>query len=312
MLIDKELLLALTLSAWTQIPYDNLLEFNPQQIRIEEDRLMKEEGIIEVPSDIEVCNKQITTTYDTTLDLRVYKPKVIDKPLPVVLFLHGGAFIFGSPEQYDFQLFELVKEAQIIAVSVDYRLAPEHPFPAALEDSMSALRYVYEQVTTLGGDNQKISIMGSSAGGAIALSLLHLNRDLQEIPIAGAFILYPPTSNELATQSMQVYAEAPMQTKKSAMFMWKYYLSRSNTKWREYAIPNQMKNYSDLPPMTFVLAECDPLIDEAKEYVDLVIRSGGEVEIKEIKGAVHTFDFFDCSLTREFAKYKIDYFKKTH
>jgi len=282
--IDKELLLALTLSAWTQIPYDTLLECNPQQIRVEEELLMKSEGQVTIPADLEVYNKEIPTSYNTSLGLRIYKPKEVDRPLPIVLFFHGGAFIFGSPEQYDFQLFDLVREVQIIVVSVDYRLAPEHPFPAALEDSLSALQYVYKQAETLGGNKQNISVMGSSAGGTIALSLLHLNKDSDKIPITKTFILYPPTSDKLNTLSMQTYANAPMQSKHSATYMWKHYLSGDKTKWREYAIPNKMKEYSNLPPMTFILAECDPLIDEAKEYVKLVQQSAGQVEVKEIKG----------------------------
>ncbi|SEI83672.1 acetyl esterase [Myroides marinus] len=310
--IDKELLLALMMSAWTQIPYDTLLEFNPQQIRVEEEQLMRLEGQVTIPTDLEVYNKEILTSYNTSLSLRIYKPKEIHKPLPVVLFLHGGAFIFGSPEQYDFQLFDLVREAQVIVVSVDYRLAPEYPFPAALEDSIIALQYVYKYAETLGGNKQNISVMGSSAGGTIALSLLHLNRDSDKIPITNAFILYPPTSDKLDTLSMQTYANAPMQSKHSAIYMWKHYLSGNESKWREYAIPNQMNDYEDLPPMTFILAECDPLIDEAKEYVKLVQQSAGQIEVKEIKGAVHTFDFFECAITTDFTQYKMDYFKKLY
>lgn len=310
--IDKELLLALTMSAWTQIPYDFLLEFNPKQIRIEEEQLMKQEGTVDVPENIEVYNKVISTESNASLKLRIYKPKERNKPLPVVLFLHGGAFIFGTPEQYDFQLIDLVSQSQLIVVSVDYRLAPEHPFPAALEDSISSLEYIYNHAEELGGNPQNINIMGSSAGGTIALSLLHLNRDREYIPVRNAFILYPPTSDDLNTPSMKAYANAPMQSKHSAMYMWKHYLSGNNLKWREYAIPNKMKDFSNLPPMTFILAECDPLIDEAKEYIDLIEQAGGQVVVKEIKGVVHTFDFFECAITEDFTKYKIDYFKRIH
>ncbi|EHO07655.1 hypothetical protein HMPREF9714_01270 [Myroides odoratimimus CCUG 12901] len=310
--IDKELLIALSLSAWTQIPYDSLLEYNPQQIRIEEERLMLGEGAITIPHDISVYNQVISTAYNTSLKIRIYKPREIEKPLPVVLFLHGGAFIFGSPEQYDFQLRDLMREAQVIIVSVDYRLAPEHPFPAALEDSVSALEWCYSNIEAIGGNKQNISVMGSSAGGTIALSLLHLNRDHHNIPISNAFILYPPTSDELNTPSMDTYAYAPMQSKKSATYMWKHYLSGDKNKWREYAVPNKMQNYQSLPSMTMVLAEYDPLIDEAKEYVTSVESNGGKVTVLEVKGAVHTFDFFECKLTDDFTKYKITYYKQLH
>lgn len=310
--IDKELLIALSLSAWTQIPYDSLLESNPQQIRIAEEQLMLEEGAIAIPSDIEVYNLLIATSYDTSFKVRIYKPIEIEKPLPVVLFLHGGAFIFGTPEQYDFQLIDLVQEGQVIIVSIDYRLAPEHPFPAALEDSVSALEWCYNNIEAIGGDKQNISVMGSSAGGTIALSLLHLNRDHHNIPIHKAFILYPPTSDELNTPSMHTYAHAPMQSKKSATYMWKHYLSGNSDKWREYAVPNKMNDYKKLPPMAMVLAEYDPLIDEAKQYVTSVESNGGEVTVLEVKGAVHTFDFFECKLTDDFMKYRRAYFKQLH
>ncbi|MGL4582877.1 MAG: alpha/beta hydrolase fold domain-containing protein, partial [Flavobacterium sp.] len=160
--------------------------------------------------------------------------------------------------------------------------------------------------------SDNITLMGSSAGGAIALSLLHLNRDFYHIPICGAFIMYPPTSDKLNTLSMRTYGNAPMQTYKSAHYMWKHYLSRTSEKWNEYAVPNQMIDFWLLPKITLVLAECDPLIDEAKQYADLVLARGGEVVIWEIKGAVHTFDFFDCELTTNFTRDKIAYFKKLH
>lgn len=310
--IDKQLLKALQASAWTKIPYESLLETNPQQIRIEESNLMKQEGVLEVPNTIEVFNKEIKSVdKKESISIRIYKPKVAVN-LPVVLFFHGGAFIFGSPEQYDFQMYPLVEEANIIVVSVDYRLAPEHPYPAALEDAVSALQWVYKQAQSIGWNSDNITLMGSSAGGTIALSLLHLNRDLYHIPIRGAFVMYPPTSDKLNTLSMRTYADAPMQTYKSARYMWKHYLSRTSDKWNEYAVPNQMIDFWLLPKITLILAEYDPLIDEAKQYADLVQARGGGVDIWEIKGAVHTFDFFECELTTNFTRDKIAYFKKLH
>lgn len=310
--IDKQLLKVLQANAWTKIPYESLLETNPQQIRIEENNLMKEEGVLEVPDTIEVFNRKIECVGKSeSLSLRIYKPKVADN-LPVVLFFHGGAFIFGSPDQYDFQMYPLVEEANVIIVSVDYRLAPEYPYPAALEDAVLALQWVSKEAQSIGGNSDNITLMGSSAGGAIALSLLHLNRDLYHIPIRGAFVMYPPTSDKLNTLSMKTYANAPMQTYKSARYMWKHYLSRTSDKWTEYAVPNQMIDFWLLPKITLILAECDPLIDEAKQYADLVLARGGEVDIWEIKGAVHTFDFFDCELTTNFTREKIAYFKKLH
>lgn len=309
--IDKQLLEALDTSLWTKIPYESLLASHPQRIRIEEADLMKLEGGLTVPNTIEVFNEQIISDADSVpIILRIYKPKQIIAPLPIVLFFHGGAFIFGTPDQYDFQMYPLVESTNVIIVSVDYRLAPEYPFPAALEDAVTALKWVYKAAQTIGGNSDTISVMGSSAGGTIALSLLHLNRDHYKIPIQGAFILYPPTSDTLNTLSMQTYAHAPMQTYKSAYYMWKHYLSRVSDKWTEYAIPNKMIDFWLLPKITIVLAEYDPLIDEAKQYVDLVLARGGEVDVWEIQGAVHTFDFFDCVLTDAFTKKKVEYFKK--
>ncbi|MCC9043243.1 alpha/beta hydrolase [Myroides sp. M-43] len=311
--IDKQLLKVLQSSAWTKIPYELLLETSPEQIRIEENNLMKQEGALETPDAIQVFNKEIQSTDKKSLiSLRIYKPKQIVNNLPMILFFHGGAFIFGSGDQYDFQMYPLVQETNVIIVSVDYRLAPKYPFPAALEDSVNALQYIYENAEAFGGNRNNISVMGSSAGGTIALSLLHLNRDHDNIPITSGFFLYPPTCDELNTSSMQVYANAPMQSKKSARYMWKYYLSGNSTKWMEYAVPNKMCNYKGLPPMVFVLAEYDPLIDEAKEYIKAIIANNGNVKVKQVQGAVHTFDFFECRLTDDFTKYKVEYFKKLH
>lgn len=122
--------------------------------------------------------------------MRTYRPKG-KQHLPIMLYFHGGAFIYGTPEQYDFICFRLALEVDFIIISVDYRLAPEHPFPAGMEDGYAALLWLSKYAGQIGGNKNHILISGSSAGATIAASITQLARDRKEVNIRHQYLLYP-------------------------------------------------------------------------------------------------------------------------
>lgn len=298
--IDSELLQAMSDSPWMDIPYEKLMATNPLEIRNAETKLALKEGVLEIPEDLIVKNKMILGLNNSpAIRLRIYQPKNILNA-PVMLYFHGGAFIFGTPEQLDFVFYRLAIDTQMVIVSVDYRLAPEHPFPAAIEDGYAALLWIAKHGNEIDADVNKIIVGGSSAGGTLALGLTHMARDLQGSAIAFQYLLYPPTDNRLETVSMIEFAHAPMQTMKSAAYMWNYYLGNNKDTIPDYAVPLRQQNFSNLPPASVIVCELDPLRDEAVAYAEKLRDANGIVELIEVKGAIHAFDFFSCKLSDDF------------
>ena len=307
--ISVELLEAIHKSPYSQINYDYLLAHDPAQIRLEEQQVAATEEPLAIPKGLVVENHEILSRVpDRTIRIRTYRPKG-QSNLPVLLYFHGGAFIYGTPEQYDFIFYDLALVLEVLIVSVDYRLAPEHPFPAALNDAYDVLLWLAREAGQLGGNKDNISIGGSSAGGTIAASLAQYTRDRKEVTIRHQYLIYPPMDNRLQTESMRVLAEAPMQSKHAASWMWRHYLGEHSQPPLPYAVPNLQVNFSNLPPTTMIVAEFDPLKDEAKQYADKLKKAQVSIVLFEIKGATHVFDFFPTTQAHDFWREQITYLK---
>lgn len=308
--IDSALWKAISKSPYHQIDYENLLAINPAKIREEEMNLSIQEEHLDIPKQLEVENIFIPSSDKSrTIRLKIYRPKG-KKHLPILLYFHGGAFIYGTPEQYDFIFFRLASDIDLMIISVDYRLAPEHPFPAGMEDGYAALLWLSEYAGQIAGDKNNILIGGSSAGATIATSITQLARDRKEVKIQHQYLLYPPMSQLLQTSSMNKFANAPMQTKKAAEWMWKHYLQHETTQPPKYAVPLLADDFKNLPNATIIVCELDPLKDEGKIYAQELQKAGVSVEVLEMKGAVHAFDFFPCSLSDNFYAQQIELFKQ--
>ncbi|WP_250254670.1 alpha/beta hydrolase [Chryseobacterium sp. Marseille-Q3244] len=307
--IDPELLKAVIHSPFNQIDYEYLMASHPAKIREEEMKIMMLEESLPIPLSLSVENIHIPSSESQRdIRLRIYRPKG-KQNLPVLLYFHGGAFIYGTPEQYDFIFYRLALDIDMIIVSVDYRLAPEHPFPAAMEDGYDALLWVSESADHIGGNKNEIMIGGSSAGATIAASITHWARDRKEVNIKHQYLLYPPTDNLLKTSSMEDLANAPMQTKNAAEWMWKHYLQHKTEYPPQYSVPLREKNFKNLPDATIIVCELDPLKDEGKKYAKKLQNAGISADLLEIGGAVHAFDFFPCQLSEAFYKQQIKLFK---
>lgn len=308
--IDFELSQLLLNDALNAIDYDYLLQHNPVKIREEELKISQSIAVLKQSDKLRIEDLFIPSRdQNRDIRLRLYQKKH-NKNVPIYLFFHGGAFIFGTPEQYDAILVDLAMEIEAILISVDYRLAPEYPFPAALHDGYDTLSWLANNAVKLGGIPNKIIIGGSSAGGAIAASVTQLAKDLGGPRIAHQYLVYPPMCQTLTTQSMQTLANAPMQTRESAKWMWYHYLNGQTEKPAKYAVPLRYEDFSFLPPATIVTCAIDPLKDEAMMYATKLKQANVETETIEIAEAIHAFDFFETTQSADFKQLQIATFKQ--
>jgi len=219
---------------------------------------------------------------------RVYTPKG-DGPFPVLVYFHGGGWVIANLDVYEPSCRALCNAAECVVVSVAYRQAPEHKYPAAAEDAYAATQWVMANAAKLGGDPARVAIGGESAGGNLATVTCLRARDKGEkLPIA-QLLIYPVTDSRMDTPSYTENKNAkPLNAAMMAWF-WKHYLS-SEEDWRHpYASPMRAPDLSGLPPATVITAELDPLRDEGEAYAKRLSEAGVEVRATRYDGVTHEF-----------------------
>lgn len=222
-----------------------------------------------------------------------------------MLYFHGGGFVFGYPEQNDELLCKLVLDSGYVIVSVYYRLAPENPFPAAIEDGYHALCWLTEHGTEIMVDPQKIIVGGASAGGALAIAMCLMARDRKGPHINFQLLSYPVTDHTLSTPSMKEFTDSPFWNRQNAIDSWKYYIGDNPTEVSPYASPACSKDFSALPPAFIMACELDPLRDEGIEYAQKLMQAGVSVELQVVPKAFHVFDMFPSKLGDRFYKTQV-------
>lgn len=247
------------------------------------------------------------------LRLRTYKPKSSPISTPALLWLHGGGQVMGKPEMNDFDCIHFVSELGITVVSVDYRLAPKHPFPAGLEDSYTALKWMAES-DQLNINPTRIAIGGASAGGGLAAALAQLAHDRKEIKLIFQLLIYPMLDDRTVLRTEIDDSNSPTWTQRSNRFGWESYLGGEcgAKDVPAYAVPARREDLSDLPPAWIGVGTLDVFHDEDVAYAQRLKEQGVECEIKIVPGAFHGFDVFDHTipLVQDFQKAQIAALKK--
>ena len=216
--------------------------------------------------------------------------------LPLLVLFHGGGFIAGSIDSHDGGARELCAQARAIVVSVDYRLAPEHKFPAAAEDCHVALLWVAAHAAELGGDSTRLAITGDSAGGNLAAAVALMNRDRGGPPLALQALVYPVIDPACNTPSAVANREHYMLTTASMRWMWGLYVESPADFANPYAAPSAAASLAGLPPALVITAEFDPLRDEGEAYGRALAAAGVAVTISRYNGMIHGFaSFFDIT-----------------
>ena len=221
------------------------------------------------------------------LPVRIYAPKG-EGPFPILLFFHGGGFTIGSIASHDPVARQLCAQAEALVVSVDYRLAPEAKFPAAVEDCFAATQWVAANAAEVGGDASRIAVCGDSAGGNLAAVVSLLARDAGGPPICFQALVYPATDARGGHPSREENAEGPFLTKDTMeWFEEQYGTPADRTDW--HCSPLLAEDLSNLPPALIITAQYDPLRDEGEAYGEALRAAGNTVTVRRYETMGHVF-----------------------
>jgi acetyl esterase/lipase len=230
---------------------------------------------------------------DPDVSVRVYRPKTATSEpatmLPGILLIHGGGFVVGSVEAEHVGAVLMAVEIGAVLVSVDYRLAPEHPYPAGLHDCYAALSYLHAEAGALGVDTERIALLGASAGGGLSAATALLARDRGGPPVCFQMLHIPELDDRLDTPSMRQFVEAPLWNQPLAVKSWQFYLGdmAGTDDVPIYAAPARATDLRGLPPAYISTAENDPLRDEGIAYALALLRAGVSVELHQFPGTFH-------------------------
>ena len=223
--------------------------------------------------------------------LRAYRPGAVAKSerLPALVFFHGGGWTIGDLDTHDVLCRELAAGARCAVFSVDYRLAPESPFPVAVEDCIGATRFVWLNHESLRVDPSRIAVGGDSAGGNLAAVVALHARDAGGPPLCHQLLIYPATDQNLETDSLAANGEGYLLTRPLMEKFRSYYLPRpaDYVDWR--ASPALAKSHAALPPAFVLTAGFDPLLDEGRQYVELLARADVQVAYRDYPDMIHGF-----------------------
>lgn len=222
------------------------------------------------------------------LDVRLYWPKAA-APLPMVVYFHGGGWVLGDLETHDGACRALAHASGSIVASVDYRLAPEHPFPAAVHDAFAATAYLAQHGADFDGDSSRLAVAGDSAGGNLAAVVAQLARDRGGPQIAFQLLIYPATDYKTDWPSLREYAEGCFLTRAGMDWFLGHYLPDPSQGHNPLFAPLKAQNLANLPPAMIITAECDPIRDEGEAYGRKLQEAGVPVNIKRYDGAIHGF-----------------------
>ncbi len=222
------------------------------------------------------------------IPVRIYTPEG-SGIFPLLVFFHGGGWVIGDLDTHDGLCRSLANRAGCVVVSVDYRLAPEHTFPAAPEDCYAATKWVAEHAALLQGDAARIAVGGDSAGGNLTAVISQMARDRGGPPLIFELMIYPATDFTMSCPSIDENAEGYFLTKDDMIWFTNHYLNNEADKQNPLASPLFATNLQGLPPALIITAEYDPLRDEGERYGQRLKEAGVPVTIHRYDGAIHGF-----------------------
>lgn len=222
------------------------------------------------------------------IGIRVYRPETAEAAPPVVVFFHGGGFALGDLDTHDGECRRHAAAAEAVVVSVDYRLAPEDPYPAAVEDAWAAVRWVAAHGADLGADTGRLAVAGDSAGGNLAAVVAQRARDHGGPPIAFQLLWYPVTMWDLSLPSVSENAEAPILDRAAITGLSRWYADDLTDPSPDMA-PGRATDLRGLPPAYIAVAGHDPLRDDGIRYAELLTAAGVAVELHHAETLVHGY-----------------------
>ena len=247
--------------------------------------------VIDDPEPVASIEDRSIPTMAGNLPLRIYTPAG-DGPHPVLVFFHGGGWVVGNLDSHDATCQVLTNAAGCLTISVDYRLAPEHKFPAAADDCYEATKWAVLNAAAVGGDPQRVAVGGDSAGGNLAAAVALMAGDRGAPALCYQLLIYPVTNHAYDTESYRQNGDGYLLTKDSMTWFWDHYLTKPEDGQNPYASPLQAKYLNSPPPGLVITAEFDPLRDEGEAYGKRLQKAGTDVKISRYDNSIHGFFSF--------------------
>jgi acetyl esterase/lipase len=222
------------------------------------------------------------------LPVRIYRPSP-DGSLPILVYFFGGGWTLGSIDTADAICRYLANAAGCLVVTVGYRLAPEHPFPAAVKDCYATVRWTRTSAAVIGGDVRRIAVAGDSAGGNLAAAVTLLARDAGDIDLVGQLLIYPNTEQLVDDASLRDNSDPWLFNNQSVAWYRQHYLADPDDAYDPLASPLLATRLDGLPPALVITAEYDPLRDQGERYARRLAAEGTPAELSRYDGMVHGF-----------------------
>lgn len=240
---------------------------------------------------IAIADRQVPGP-DGDVFVRIYQPTDRPATLPALLWIHGGGYVLGSVERDDLLATHLAKVAQCVVVSVEYRIAPEYPSPAAVEDCYAALKWVATHRSELGVDLSRIAIGGASAGGGVAAGLALLTRDRAEVELVFQLLIYPMIDDRNVAPANETRPDTYVWTRENNLMGWRAYLGcePGGEGVSPYAAASRATDLSGLPPAYIPVGDLDLFLNENIHYAQRLLAAGVPTELHVYQGAYHGFN----------------------
>lgn len=276
------------LDAWAATPSPSIDERTPETVRA------SDRDVQQYQPDPEPVGARDTITIgadDGPLELRVFQPRhdrATSEPLPVLLYVHGGGFVIGS-ESYESPIRALCNRSGRVVVVPEYRLAPEHPYPAAERDAWAAAEWVNARAQQVGGSVERVAVAGDSSGGTLAARVAIRSQHTTSVDVERLLLVYPMLDATVSQPSTRTFGEGFGFTREKIEWYFRQYLTDDVDRADPRVSPFFETNLGGLPPTFIATAACDPLRDEAEAFGRSIRQAGGDVHVKRYSGMIHGF-----------------------
>jgi acetyl esterase/lipase len=260
-----------------------------------------------VLDDVSIRDVMVSAPDGQQIRVRLYTPT--SPSGAALLWIHGGGFIIGSPEQDQSGSIALARELKVTIAATTYRLAPRHSHPTAVEDCYTALRWLHDHAGELAIDRGRIAVGGNSAGGGLAAGLVLLAHDRGEVPVRFQLLIYPMLDDRTALRTDFDNKRLRMWHTGSNRFGWRSYLGQEpgSAQVSEYAAPGRRKDLSGLPPAWIGVGTCDLFHDEDVDYARRLNDAGVKCDLHVVAGAFHGFDLVQkAGVVKDFRRRYVD------